>query len=257
MTGEPNDEAAVYAFLGIEPPDRVPPEERRLSRLRDWLERPNWNREESWKVLAGVDPELSPNTEHGSWWLLPGTSSGIHENEMADRLSRISQLSLKVVKPIDAVTAAIGGGIPIPWLAAAKSDPACRSVLASIFDKDAEAVVVPPLPTGDISHESLERLERQSRGASAAAKTRWAKDKGHYLTESAGRAAFETILASGFEGFRHEKGKFAGQIHKAEVFREVLKAVKAEAGENNAGSVQDDATIKGKVVDWITNSGAN
>ncbi len=256
MTGEPNDEAAVYAFLGIEEPKKVTPEERRLSRLRDWLGRPNWNREESWKVLAGIDPEFSPNTEHRSWWFLPGTSPDIDENEMADRLSRISQLFLRVMRPIDAVTSALDAGIHIAWLAAAKSDPVCRSLLASIFDRDAKQVVAPPLLIGDISNEDRERLERQSRGASTASKARWDKDMGYRLTETAGRAAFETIFASGFEGYRHEQGQFAGQIYKAEVFREVLRAVKAAAGENNAGSVQDDATIRGKVGGWIKKSGA-
>ncbi|WP_223476574.1 hypothetical protein [Oricola indica] len=107
-------------------PEPGPREERQLDQLRDWLERPNWEPSESHLLLAGLDPDMSPSIRKGGWWLLPGTSEDLDDEEMQDRLRRTAGLGLKTSNPGDVIAAAIKAELKVPWLSIAASDSQCK-----------------------------------------------------------------------------------------------------------------------------------
>jgi hypothetical protein len=247
-----SDKEAVLAYLEIESSQGETRDDQKLARLRDWLARPNWNAEEAWKVLAGIDPELSPNVEHRNWWLLPGTPPDVDDNEILDRLWRVSELGLKILRPAEAITCTVAAGILIPWLDVALKDPGCRILLPEGLEGSSEDTAASRVGSKDAeNNKHREILDRQSDGARKAANARWDKDLGHQMTMEFGKSFFDSILATGFDGYRHENGRFARKIYKEEVFIEVMKAIREGAGKNRAGSVQKEDTVRAKVNEWI------
>ncbi|MEF2547922.1 hypothetical protein VQ045_12190 [Aurantimonas sp. E1-2-R+4] len=95
---------------------------RQRERLNDFLGRPNWSPSESRFLLSGLDPEHSTSTDKDAWWLLPGTTRALENEEMQDRLERVEGLGLTTMSPEAVLEAALSAPIHVPWLSTAAHD---------------------------------------------------------------------------------------------------------------------------------------
>lgn len=177
--GETLNEAAARQNLSREA--------RQLEQLRDWLSRPNWTSTESVMLLAGLDPELSFNETEGRWWL-PGSDESVHPDEIADRLERARGLRLPLLTPEGAIFAALAKNHWIPWLDAARADPACHSLLSG------------ELQTATPMERPIQIANRKK------ARSRWDGDDKQVLMECAGREEFDRLRAAGFVGCTRKDG---------------------------------------------------
>lgn len=211
------------------------PEEKAMSRLRNWLicddrprlwsGSPNPNGPLPWSevvcILAGLDPEASAAANASGLAFLPGAleSYGFNEglpkdhvsllalNEgVAEQIGMLTGFRLTTMSPQDAVAKMVKAGFPIPWLRLALADPMCEL----------------HLPKGIPADYGERRPSKFILSQRAKQKARLASDDMQSVIEGVGRATFDALKATDFKGFKDA----SDDLIVAKVARRLLDAIR-------------------------------
>ena len=235
------------------------PDEKAMSRLRSWLicdDRPGiWSGSPTpngplpWSevvcILAGFDPEASADADASGLAFLPGAleSYGFKEGfpkdtvglmalnaGVAEQTGLLIGFRLTSMSPKDAIGRMVNVGFPIPWLSRAMADPACE----------------PHLPKGIPAGYGERRPSKFSLSQKAKQEARLESDDMQVLIRGAGREAFDSLKAKGFEGFK----AVSGRVNVAAVARNMRDAIKEKA--NGEPELWPEArTLENRVRKWL------
>lgn len=228
MTDQDQDPIADISGEPSQPHSR---EERAMQRLQDWLGRPLWSGAcnpigpLSWPegvcILAGIDPEVSTDSDPAGWALLPGALAFYgfrsfprdrHEAMQLgvaaeEHIGLLIGLGLKTAKPDSWIDRVQRKGIAIPWQEA-----------------------------------------RMRAAQSARRRGQHETDDAVALVNGVGRAAFDAARNSDFAGLR----KASGRPNQTKIAEKVHEAMREFVGKDAPESdVLKTDTVRKRVAAWL------
>jgi hypothetical protein len=235
------------------------PEEKAMSRLRNWLVcddrprlwsgSPNPNGPLPWSevvcILAGIDPEASADADASGLAFLPGAleSYGFKEGfpkdpdellalnaGVAERIGMLIGFRLTSMSPEDAISKMVKAGFPIPWLPLAMKDPLCE----------------PHLPKGIPEGYGERRPSKFRLSQKAKQEARLESDDMQVVIRGFGREAFDALRSRGFEGCKAASGR----VNVAAVARQVREGIKKGAG-TEPELWPEPRTLENRVRKWL------